>query len=206
MNQGLPQSQQTESENERNEKATMMDKLMPQDPSQRDMTIKRTDCLMTGDLRNLLTGFAAAIKWDQLCVDALPAWTFHIHYNPGMWSRWRNDHLDFIEKLMATTNEVPNMVLVSLTWIAQNYDPAVVAHFLLDLLAEAASGSVEETELLPAARFFEHLIRDVSRQPARPPNINTGARSLAALWFPISDPLRIAADPECGYRIAATTN
>jgi hypothetical protein len=123
-----------------------------------------------------------------------------------MWLRWRNDHLKFIKKLVGTTNEIPGAELSRVTWLAQNYDPAVVAEAVLELLAEAVSGSVDETELLPARQFFERLICSVTRRPAGLPQINANARSLAVLWFPINDPLRIASDPECGYSIAIKSN
>jgi hypothetical protein len=56
---------------------------------------------------------------------------------------------------------------------------------------------VDEVEVLPAARFFELLVDYVSHRPAGPPQINVSNRTLAALWFPLQDPLRIALDPEC---------
>jgi hypothetical protein len=184
----------------------MEDKRMPRDPSRREMTIEQTEFLTAGDIRDLFASFAAAIESDQLSVDARPAWQLHIHYDASMWSQWRDGHLKFIKRLVGTTNAIPDMTLFRLTWLAQNYDPAVVAEVVLELLAEAVSGSVEETELLPAEQFFEQLLRSVSRRPTGLPQINANARSLAALWFPINDPLRIAADPECGNRIKMKGN
>jgi hypothetical protein len=184
----------------------MADKMMPRDLSRREMTVEQTEFLKVDDIRDLFASFAAAIESDQLSVHALPSWKLHIHYDAGIWLRWRNDHLKFIKKILGTTNEIPDTVLSHLTWLAQNYDPAVVAEVVLELLAEAVSGSVDETELLPAEQFFEQLICSVSRRPTELLSINATARSLAALWFPINDPLRIAADPECGYRVPRKSN
>jgi hypothetical protein len=158
-------------------------------PSETTNTIGPTELLTVCDIRDLLTSFAAAISSDELSV--VP-----IHYNAGMWSLWRNDNLKFVKKLLETTHEIPEATLSRLNWLAYNYRSPVVAEAFLDLLAEA-SGSVDEVEVLPAARFFELLVDHVSHRPAGPPQINVSNRTLAALWFPLQDPLRIALDPEC---------
>jgi hypothetical protein len=159
-------------------------------PSETTNTIEPTELLTVCDIRDLLTSFAAAICSDELSV--VP-----IHYKAGMWSLWRNDNLKFVKKLMETTNEIPEATLSRLNWLAYNYRSPVVAEAFLDLLAEVASGSVDEEEVLPAARFFELLVGYVSRRPTGSPQINGSNRTLMALWFPLQDPLRIALDPEC---------
>jgi len=47
-----------------------------------------TKTLTTEDMRDLLTGFAAAIEFDQILVDALPPESFHPDYSPDMWRMW----------------------------------------------------------------------------------------------------------------------
>jgi hypothetical protein len=158
-------------------------------PRKTTNTIEQTDLLTVSDIRDRLTGYAVAIRSDVLRV--VP-----IHYDAAMWSRWRDDNLRFLNKLIKTTNEIPEATLSGLSQLARGYPSAVVAEAVLRLLAEAASGSVDEVEMLPAARFFEHLIGDVSRKPTRSPQINGHARDLIALWFPLKDALRIALDPE----------
>jgi hypothetical protein len=153
-------------------------------------TIEPTEPVTGGDIRDLLTSFAAAIRSDKLSV--VP-----IHYNVGMWSRWRNDNIEFVNKLIKTANEIPEATLSRLNWLAHTYPSAVVAQAFLELLGGAACGSADEVEVLPAACFFEWLILDVSRRPTGSPQINGSTRSLMALWFPLKDPLRIALDPEC---------
>jgi hypothetical protein len=153
--------------------------------------IEQTDLLTVGDIRDRLTSFAAAIRSDVLSV--VP-----IHYDVGMWSRWRSDNLKFLNKLIETTNEIPEATLSRLGRLARGYPSAVVAYAVLELLAEAASGSVVEVDVLPAARFFELVIGDVSRRKSTgSPQINGRTRDLMALWFPLKDPLQIAKDPEC---------
>ena len=49
--------------------------------------------IMTSDVRDLLTCFAAAIELDQVRVDALPARKFHHLYSGSLWRMWRRDHL-----------------------------------------------------------------------------------------------------------------
>jgi hypothetical protein len=153
-------------------------------------TIEQTNRLTVGDIRDRLTSFAAAIESDELSV--VP-----IHYNVSMWSLWRSDNLKFLNKLIKTTNEIPEATLSHLNQLARNYPSAVVAKVVLELLAEAACGSVDEVDMLPAARFFELLISEVSNRPTGSPQIKGSTRDLMALWFPLKDPLRIALDPEC---------
>ena len=48
--------------------------------------------IMTSDVRDLLTCFAAAIELDQVRVDALPARKFHHLYSGSLWRMWRRHH------------------------------------------------------------------------------------------------------------------
>lgn len=184
----------------------MRDRTMPSAVSRQDTTIEQTEPLMAGDIRELLASFVAAIELDQHRVATLSACTLHIYYDASIWTQWRSDHLTFIKKLMKTVGEIEGTVLSDLTKIARSYDAAVVTVAILELFAQAASGSVDETELLPAGRFFEHLIHNISRIQIGLPPANASVRSLVAAWLPMNDPLRIALDPECGYRIPMQSN
>ncbi len=154
--------------------------------------------LTRDDIRDFLTGFAAAIELDQLRVDALPPERFHQEYDEGMWRRWRGSHLSYIKQLLPTVDEIPVAMLEELTQIAISYDPSVVEHIALDLFADAASDSRSEEELETATRFFGWLIKEVGDGAEGKPK-NGDARSLFLKWLPVTDPLHIAQDPECGY-------
>jgi hypothetical protein len=154
------------------------------------------EALTAVDIRNLLISFDAAIELDQLRVDALPPECFHPAYSDSMWRLWRCLHRAYIKELLATVNAIPLGMLEGLTWIALNYDPAVVGDVMLDLFADAASGSCCELET--ATLFFGWLIKDLRDVPLGKPR-NETARALMVQWLPVTDPLRIAEDEECGY-------
>ena len=94
-------------------------------------------------------------------------------------------------------NTIPSALLQELARLAITFEPAVVRETVLDLFAEATTGSPAE-ELETAALFFGWLIKDVSDRPAGPP-ANCDSRALMMQWLAVDDPLRIAEDPECGY-------
>ena len=66
------------------------------------------------DIRDLLTGFAASIKLDQIRVDALAPEKFHAAYNDSMWRSCRRDHLEFIDQLFPTVDTIPSALLQEL--------------------------------------------------------------------------------------------
>jgi hypothetical protein len=157
-----------------------------------------TKTITPEDVRDLLTGFAAAIELDQIRVDALPAEKFHRWYSDSMWRNWRRDHVDYINRLLPTVNTIPSAQLQELAWLAITYDPAVVREAAVNLFAEAASGCCAAEEFETAGLFFGWLIKDVSGRPQRTP-VNGDPKALMMQWVAVTDPLRIAEDPECGY-------
>jgi hypothetical protein len=157
-----------------------------------------TKTITPEDVRDLLTGFAAAIELDQIRVDALPAEKFHRWYSDSMWRNWRRDHVDYINRLLPTVNTIPSAQLQELAWLAITYDPAVVRDAAVNLFADAASGCCAAEEFETAGLFFGWLIKDVSGRPPRTP-VNGDPKALMMQWVAVTDPLRIAEDPECGY-------
>jgi hypothetical protein len=150
------------------------------------------------DIHTLLAGFTAAIELDQLRVDSMPQQRFHRHYSDGMWRGWRNDHILYIEQLLASVDAIEPAPLEELTHIAITYEPTVVGKIALDLFADAVSGSCPREELDTAARFFACLIQQLRGSFERK-SIGRDARESMFQWLPVTDPLRIAQDPECGY-------
>jgi hypothetical protein len=157
-----------------------------------------TNAITPEDVRDLLTGFVAAIELDQIRVDALPPEKFHRWYSDSMWRNWRRDHIDYINRLLSSVNTIPPSLLKELAWLAISYEPAFVRQAVLRLFAEAASGSCPAEELETTALFFGWLIKDVSDTPAGGP-LTGDARALMMQWLAVTDPLGIAEDPECGY-------
>lgn len=150
------------------------------------------------DIRDLITGFAGAIELDQIRVDTLPDEIFHPAYNSSMWRMYRHDHLNFINQLVPTVNAIPSALLQELAQLAITYETAVVREAMLELFAEAATGACSAEEFESAAQFFGWLIKYASRRaPGKP--LNGDARELIMQWLAVTDPLRIAEDPECGY-------
>jgi hypothetical protein len=70
-----------------------------------------------------------------------------------------------------------------------------------NLFMSAAENGCDE-ELETAALFFRWLILEVGRG-SEVKEIHGDARTLMMQWLPLTDPLRIAEDPECGYGRAA---
>jgi hypothetical protein len=150
------------------------------------------------DIRDLLNSFARAIELDQVRVDALPDDIFHPAYDDGMWRRWRQDHLDFINQLLPTVNMIPASLLQELAWLAITCETAVVREEILLLFADGAGRLGPEEELETAALFFGWLLKAASRK-ARCKPLNGDARWQMMRWLSVTDPLRIAEDSECGY-------
>jgi hypothetical protein len=160
--------------------------------------MRMTNTLTSEDIRDLLTGFVAAIELDQIRVDALPPVKFHRWYKDSMWRRCRRDHIDYINRLLSSVETIPSALLQELTWMAITYEPAVVQEAALNLFADAANGTCPAEELETAALYFGWLFKDVISKPAGTP-VNSDARALMMQWLTVTDPLRIAEDPECGY-------
>jgi hypothetical protein len=157
-----------------------------------------TETLTHADIRDLLKGFGAAIELDQLRVDAVPAAKFHPSYNDSMWRRWRADHIVHINRLLTTVDAIPAAMLGELAGIAIAYKPDVIGHIMLELFAEAVGGSCPEQELGTAERLFGWLVSQVGKRSEGGPR-HRDARTAISKWLSVTDPLRIAQDPECGY-------
>src|SRR6516225_3799938 len=151
------------------------------------------------DIRDLLTGFSASIELDQIRVDAIRPEKFHPAYDDGMWRRCRRDHLEFIDQLLLTVDKIPSALLQRLAQLALTYEPATVREALLDLFCDAAHEMCPPEEFETAELFFGWLIKDASRRKAPDDPLDADARGLMMQWLSVTDPLRIAEDPECGY-------
>ena len=161
-----------------------------------------TETLTPEDIKTFLTRLTTAIELDQVYVDALPPESFSIEYDDSMWRTWRHDHRVYLEKLHATTDAIPPVMMWQLTGIAVAHEPALVGNTVLEVFAEVVSGSCGE-DLGTAERFFDRLIQEVNGQP-KGKRSHGNAQALILEWLPESDPLRIARDPECGYVAAST--
>jgi hypothetical protein len=63
---------------------------------------------------------------------------------------------------------------------------------------DAAEGRCPTEVFETAAAFFNCLISVVREKPKGKPS-RRDARALMLQWLPVTDPLNIAQDPECGY-------
>jgi hypothetical protein len=151
------------------------------------------------DIRDLLTSFAATIELDQIRVDALTSEKFHPAYDDRMWRRCRRDHLEFIDQLLPTVDTIPSALLQRLSQLAATYEPEIIRELIVDLFSVAANGVCPPEEFETAELFFGWLINDASRRTAPGEPLNGDARGLMMQWLSVTDPLRIAKDPECGY-------
>jgi hypothetical protein len=78
------------------------------------------------------------------------------------------------------------------------YQPDVVPYAPHDPDGVAVSDSYAPEEVETASLFFGSLIQDVTRaSPGKP--VQGDAKALMMNWLPVTDPLRIAEDPETGY-------
>jgi hypothetical protein len=156
-----------------------------------------TETLTHADIRDLLRGFDAAIELDQLRVDAMPAAKFHPAYDDSMWRGWRRNHRSYTTKLLSTVDAIPSEMLGELTGIAVTYEPDLIRHITLELFAEVVCDG-PPGELGTAELFFGCLIKQVGAQSEGRPG-HQDAKTSILQWLPVTDPLRIARDRECGY-------
>ncbi|MGA2293434.1 hypothetical protein [Bradyrhizobium sp.] len=155
------------------------------------------DTLTNADLENVLRRFGAAIERDQLRVDAMPPANLQPPYNDEMWRQWRRDHIRYVNVLISTAIAVPTRMSSELTVIAASYEPKGISTLILELLSEVVSGSYEWEEFASARCFFGTLIKQIGEQSKA--TSHQDAHVSLARWFPLTDPLRIADDPECQY-------
>ena len=127
---------------------------------------------------------------------------FHYLYDDSLWRMWRRDHLRYVNLLLSTVGAIPDVTLEKLTWMGTNYEPEIVSEAALKLLALAASESYPREDVATMAVFLGWLIEDVMNRSERQ-SIGEDAPGLMRRWLPVTDPLRIAQDPECGYRLAS---
>jgi hypothetical protein len=146
----------------------------------------------------VLSRFIIAIERDQLRVDAIPRARFHPEYDDTMWRDLRIVCSIYLNRLMQTVLDIQPSLLEKLSAIARSYKPELVRAAILDILSEVASGSCDPEEYATASQFFDALIEEVKRR-AKATLRGQRAKVSLARWFPVSDPLRIAADPECKY-------
>ena len=91
--------------------------------------------------------------------------------------------------------------MVDLTKVATMFDPKVVGKVVLESFAEIVGGHCDGGI---AASFFDSVTRQVRRRNSgRRRSVN--AAGAMAKWFSLEDPLLIARDPECQYRLATAT-
>jgi len=151
------------------------------------------------DIRDFLLGFAAAIELDQVRVDAMPREKFHPLYSDAMWRMWRNNHLEYINRiLLPTLNGVPAALLKELTRVAMTYEPAAVGRILIHTFSDAASGCCAEEVFETTSLFLGCFFEEIGIDPPEK-SINSDARARMMQWLPVTDPLNISKDPECGY-------
>jgi hypothetical protein len=155
--------------------------------------------LSHADIRNLLEGFAAAIDFDQRRVDAMPTCKFNIRYCDDMWRRWRAGHIAYINSLLQTVDEISPAMLNGLTDLKMDCNAEVVQEAFIELFAEAVSNSCTEEELGTAERLFGWLVCEVHKKSAVNPRLPEKTSDL--MWWNLTDPLKIAQDPEAGYSL-----
>jgi hypothetical protein len=149
------------------------------------------------DIRDLLSGFAAAIELDQLRVDSMPQQKFHPYYSEDMWRGWRKDHLIYIDELLATVGAISANLLEELTRVALSHEPAVIGQIALDVFSDVVGGCCPREEFDSAELFFARVVQD--RGSSERESADRDAKDSMFQWLPVTDPLRIAQDPECGY-------
>jgi hypothetical protein len=157
--------------------------------------------LTHADIRNLLEKFGAAIKLDQIRVDAMPRTKFKSKYDDRLWREWRIGHISYIKKLLSSMDTIPAAMLTELAMVATTCEPKIVRHVALEQLAEAVGGSCAEEECATAERFFYWLIQVVRMhlEGSQRQRRSRGTGDSILGWLAVTDPLRIAQDPECGY-------
>jgi hypothetical protein len=156
------------------------------------------EILQREDIETVLRRFSTAIERDQLRIDAMPRAKFHPSYDDAMWRDWRRGHRIFLNRLVSTVAGMPLVTVEKLSTIARLYKPEFIRAVILEILSEVVGGCCDQEEYATASLLFEHLIRQVQER-ARATARGQSAKVSLARWFPLSDPLRIALDPECLY-------
>ena len=90
--------------------------------------------------------------------------------------------------------------MIDLTKVATTFDPKVVGHVVLESFAEIVGGHCDGGD---AENFFGLVAKEVRRRNSGRRRL-TNAKGAMAEWLAVEDPLLIAKDPECQYRLAAT--
>jgi hypothetical protein len=157
-----------------------------------------SETLTHSDIHKLLKIISTSIELDQLRVDAVPTKFLHPSYNDEMWRAWRAKHVAYINKLLPTINALTPATLRELTDVAATCAPKAIGKVVLELFADAVSGSCEEEEFSTAERLFGWLIKQAHGGAGRQARKGDAKAAILA-WLPVSDPLWIARDPECGY-------
>jgi hypothetical protein len=149
------------------------------------------------DVRSLLAGFLSAIELDQMRIDALPNWALRAPYDDDLWRGWRRDHIDYLELLLTTVDEISDLFLCQLAEVAARCDAHAIKSLVLDLCSEQML-TAPDYDIASAAGFFSRLVTVVGRQGLNK-QICPGQRQSTPVWFDVCDPLRISKDPECSY-------
>jgi hypothetical protein len=157
-----------------------------------------TDMLQHADMETVLSRFIVAIERDQLRVDAMPRTKFDPLYEGTMWRDWRNGHKTCLNRLVSTVADMQPSLLEDLSAVARSYEPGFIRDAILEILSELVSGSCDQDEYATASQFFGGVIDRVRKRTMATARDQSAKVSLAR-WFPVGNPLRIAADPECNY-------
>jgi hypothetical protein len=157
-----------------------------------------TDIFCHFDVKTVLERFQVAIKRDQSRVDSLPAQKFHPWYDAAMWREWRDGHVVVLSRLISTVRDMQPWLLEALSAMAGSREPEFVRTIILEQFSDVVSGAIDHSDYATADQFFADLIGQVRKRTgaiARGQNPNVSL----SRWFPLSDPLAIASDPECMY-------
>ncbi len=157
-----------------------------------------TDLLQCSDIETVLKRFGAAIARDQARVDARPREKFHPSYDDAMWRDWRNGHRIYLSRLASTVPDMQLSLLEKVSAIARLHKHEIVRTVILEIFSEVVGGHCDQQEYATASHFFGGLTKQIQRR-AKVAARGQCAKVSLARWFPLSDPLRIAADPECLY-------
>jgi hypothetical protein len=150
------------------------------------------------DLDNLLLAYCGGIALDQIRVDALPRTSFHRRYDREMWIRWRQSNIEFINRLLETTEGVSARLLSRLSALASWRKPATVRKAVVGLFSEGASDALCPGQIDTAQLFFRSLLEEVGIGDVNRA-VYSNPRVRMARWLAPIDPLFIADDSECGY-------
>src|SRR4051794_24507393 len=95
---------------------------------------------------------------------------------------------------VATADAMSPALLQHLTDVASGFDPAVVGHIMLEIFLEIVGGC-SAAGFETAQHFFDWVAGEVVRQ-GRGKRLNGSPRKAMSEWFPATDPLTIARDPD----------